>query len=114
GSDLTVGLEAVGNEKSIAFSLWFDPTQATWNAPVEPSQVADWTVAYDDSQVGLGRVGVTFTAHGAAFPAGSLDLATLDFTFTAAADAYVPVEIGDLPVARQALNNASQPITAIG
>ncbi len=114
GNDLAIGLEAVGNEKSVAFSLWFDPTEATWNAPVAPAQAGDWTVDYDDSQVALGRVGVTITAHGAAFPAESLTLATLDFTLTGAAGAYVPVEIGDLPVARQAVDIAAQPITAIG
>lgn len=113
--NVSIGIEAQGNENVFSFSLNFDPTVlsnpvVTGGATLPPG----YQLTVNDTQAAQGRVGVLLLLKpGEALPAGSRDLIVVKFNVAASATtASTPVTFGNLPIARLVGDKNLNDITA--
>jgi hypothetical protein len=112
-----VQMQAVGNERTIQFSLVFDPALLTNARVTNGANTAGATLTVDSSQANSGRFGVTLTLPpGQTLPVSpSLEIVrvTFDVAGAASSGAVSAVGFGNQPIARSVLTTNGTPLIAL-
>ena len=101
--ELTVQLDAQGDENAVGFSLVFPPNDLTYqNVRPGGGGAADATINTNASQAAAGRLGITLAlASGNSFSKGTHPLVVITFDVPGESGDAIPVSFGDQPVARE-------------
>jgi len=103
-----VMLDAQGDENTLGFSLQFDPAALSNPVVLLGSDDAGASLLVNNSQVASGRDGIVISlSSGAAFAAGTRQIAMVTFTIATGAPSTTSITFGDQPTARSVVNAGS-------
>src|SRR5574341_737071 len=100
--DVTIALDAQGNENALSFSLNFDPAQLQFVSAAAGSGVTGALLNINSSQAASGRVGLALALPaGQVIEAGSRSIVVVTFDAPSSAAASTRIGFGDQPLRRE-------------
>ncbi len=111
-SDVTIQMDAGGNENAVGFSLQFDPARLTFEGVSLGGGVSGAQLIVNSNQAASGRVGVLVgVSPGQTFPSGSMSLVRVSFRGGPTAG-NVSLSFVDGPVFREVSDAAARSVAA--
>lgn len=103
---LTVELDAQGDENAFGFSIEFDPTQIGYLGASLGPDAATGTINVNNAQAGQGRIGIAIAfPTGQSIAQGKRKIATIDLTIAPnSTSSSLSIGFGDAPIGREVVN----------
>jgi hypothetical protein len=111
-NQLPIALEASGDENALSFSVVFDPLKLQYAGVTNGSGTAGASLTVNASQSSTGHVGIVLALPpGITLPAGTQEVAKVQFVALAPAPSTNTISFGDIPVARETSDPLARALT---
>ena len=111
--EIPITITASGDENAVAFSVSYDPAVLKFVGAVKGSGSKNAVLNVNTRHTGSGEVGVAMAlTTGAKFPAGTLEIARLQFTAITGGTASTNLAFTDAPVVREVASPLAETLSA--